>query len=291
VLVVEQSRRDQEAVLPDGRRVGFAEWGTAATPVIFDFHGGPGCRLIPSGTPEAIEELGVRWITVDRPGLGRSDPQPNRSMADWGRDIGHLADGLGVDTFAVVGWSMGGPYAAATAAVSGSRVTAAALLGPAPVTMSGGDITGLGKTDAWVLARDDPWTMAQLYVAVGQLARRDPAAAVASILFGATGPERAAFEQPDTVAALVDTLVEATRQGSIGLVDDMRVELSPWGFDPAAIGQTVHVWEGTDDSFSLPGVAQAWVDAVPNGVLHTLEGEGHFFPFTHVPQIVDALLR
>jgi pimeloyl-ACP methyl ester carboxylesterase len=52
--------------------------------------------------------MGVRLISPDRPGIGLSDPQPDRTIRDWADDIADLLDQLGVDRFAVMGWSMVG---------------------------------------------------------------------------------------------------------------------------------------------------------------------------------------
>jgi pimeloyl-ACP methyl ester carboxylesterase len=285
-------RHNLRVALPDGRRLGYAEWGTEDGPTVFDFHGGPGSRLCPSGLPSTLEGLGLRWISVERPGIGLSDPHPNRCVADWPLDVAELADQLGIDEFGVIGWSMGGPYAAATAAVLGDRVTAAGLL--APSTFSPGlseTIEGKGKTGAWELARDDPWTAVTLYTALGLEFRRDPDAASAMLAAGCSEPELEVFALPEVHDLVVQMMLEANRQGAFGFVEDQRVDINPWGFDVTAITASVHVWEGTEDSFSTAGVAQGWVDAVPNGTLHTLPGEGHPFPFTHTQQIAATLFK
>jgi len=41
--------------------------------------------------PEAAADRGVRAITVDRPGMGRSDPQPGHVVGDWPADVVALA--------------------------------------------------------------------------------------------------------------------------------------------------------------------------------------------------------
>jgi pimeloyl-ACP methyl ester carboxylesterase len=54
-------------------------------------------------------------IAVDRPGIGGSDPQPGRRVLDWPTDVAELADSLGLERFAVLGVSFGGPYVRACA--------------------------------------------------------------------------------------------------------------------------------------------------------------------------------
>ncbi len=274
------------------RRVAYKEWGPpdATGPAVFDLHGGPGCRLIASGDPAILAETDVRWITMDRPGLGQSDPHPGRCVADWARDLEALADQLGVGEFSVIGWSMGGPYAAATAAVLGSRVVSVVLLATAPITLAVDNLDGVGKQDFWKLARDDPWTAAKAYLNLGIAARNHPATAVEAFSLGCSEPEVEAFANPALAESFIATLVEATRQGPMALIDDMLVELAPWGFDPATITSPTSVWEATDDSFSLPGVARAWAATIRGAKIRTFDGEGHLFPPNHTRELLDTLL-
>ena len=37
------------------------------------------------------QEAGIRLIAVDRPGIGLSDHQPDRTILDWPEDVAHLA--------------------------------------------------------------------------------------------------------------------------------------------------------------------------------------------------------
>ncbi|MFD2350044.1 alpha/beta fold hydrolase [Nonomuraea ferruginea] len=67
-----------------------------------------------------VDRLGIRLVSLDRPGLGASDPSPGRTLADWPRDV--RASGL--DGIPVVGFSQGAPFALACAAAGvASRVT------------------------------------------------------------------------------------------------------------------------------------------------------------------------
>jgi pimeloyl-ACP methyl ester carboxylesterase len=101
--------RGEVVRLPDGRRLGFVECGEPDGSPMFDFHGNPGSRLSFWGDEDVIRAAGVRLIGVDRPGIGLSDPEPGRDVAAWARDVAVLAGALGLDRFAVLGHSVGGP--------------------------------------------------------------------------------------------------------------------------------------------------------------------------------------
>jgi pimeloyl-ACP methyl ester carboxylesterase len=110
------------AVVPDGRRLAFCEWGDPrGAPVVY-LHGFPGSRYLRHvGT--AYADAHLRVITYDRPGYGLSDAAPGRIVADTAADVATLADHLGLDRFAVVGVSAGGVHAFAVAATLPDRVT------------------------------------------------------------------------------------------------------------------------------------------------------------------------
>ena len=56
--------------LRSGRRLGFAEFGPAHGHPIIWFHGTPGARRqIPPTAHRAVEELGLRIISIERPGV------------------------------------------------------------------------------------------------------------------------------------------------------------------------------------------------------------------------------
>ena len=110
--------REGLITVSNGRRVAFADYGTRGqTPVLW-CHGGPGSRWEPEICAAAADQAGLRLIGIDRPGYGRSTPQPGRTIGGWVPDALAVADHLGIDRFVSVGASTGGAYALALAAAS-----------------------------------------------------------------------------------------------------------------------------------------------------------------------------
>src|SRR5947209_12712624 len=112
---------DHQLTLADGRTLGYRDIGDPKAPAVIFNAGFMGCRL----TGQAA--TGARVITADRPGIGLSTAKPDRSVLGWADDVKELADHLGLPTFAVLGHSAGGPYAAACAHRLGDRITALGL--------------------------------------------------------------------------------------------------------------------------------------------------------------------
>ena len=98
----------------------------SASTVLVHQHGSGSSRLELTSRDEDLAALKVRVLAPERPGYGESSPLNDAwSMIDWAKDVAALVDEIGVDTFAVSGYSGGGPFALGLAASSvlGSRVS------------------------------------------------------------------------------------------------------------------------------------------------------------------------
>jgi pimeloyl-ACP methyl ester carboxylesterase len=114
-------RVDGSVRLRDGRTLAYAEWGDLRGRPVVLLHGMPNSRqLYPD--EDGTRAAGVRLITMDRPGYGRSDPRPGRTLLDWVDDYAEFADLRDLPPCPIVGWSSGGPYALACAARIPGRV-------------------------------------------------------------------------------------------------------------------------------------------------------------------------
>lgn len=179
--------------LDDGRTLAYCEFGDPTGSPVFVFHGGVGSRGFGLLFDDTASDLGVRIIAADRPGYGRSDPQPDRTLLDWPDDVSVLGDALGLDAFSVLGVSGGGPWAAACAAAIPDRLTAVGLvsaMGPPAAPRS------IGLRLIVRLARHVPWVVGLLINRQLERAGTDPAAAIAARATGKAEPEAALHRGP-----------------------------------------------------------------------------------------------
>ena len=147
--------------LPDGGSVAWCEWGDAQGHPVVLLHGTPGSRLF-LADPTSGSPPGLRVLTFDRPGYGRSSPPALPSVYGVAAIIGRLADDRGFERFPVVGFSGGVPFALACGAVLNDRVSCiAAVSGQGPIDE---------LTDAYAALSDAELEM------VSEI-RRDPAVA------------------------------------------------------------------------------------------------------------------
>jgi pimeloyl-ACP methyl ester carboxylesterase len=275
--------------LPDGRAMAYAEYGDPAGRVVLGCHGSPSSRLERHvEDPEDYRRWGVRFVVPDRPGFGRSDPQPGRRVVDWPDDVGHLVDSLGVGEFSVLSLSGGAAYALACAAAFGPRVRAVGVLGGAPPP-------------------DVPWPWPQWVPRRLRAAahRPSPGAALLRPLFAPVAlrpaaiprylqarlnpADRRVIGRPEVRRILAETFTEGLRNGAAPLAEDRSLLFRPWGFPLSSVHQHVHVWHGTQDWQVPAGLGRVLVAMLPRCTAHWLVGEGHFAVFDHAAEVYGAL--
>lgn len=281
--------------LPDGRRLGYAEYGRRDGCTILYFHGFPGSRLDAVLFHEAAAALEVRLIGVDRPGMGLSDFLPQRRIGDWPQDVAALADTLGLSRFTVLGHSGGAPYALACAARIPERLTGCALVaGLGPVAQAPEALARMGSLPRMVLA----------------LGRRLPAAARA--LYRTTvspflphpelwmpwwrqvlpPPDQQVLDDPFVHAAIANSFKEAGRRGTRGLAWELCLYAEPWDFSLTDVGLPVRLWHGEADRTVPAAFGHFLAERLPRCEATFLPGEGHLsLPVHHGSRIVERLLN
>ncbi len=279
---------DHVVALRDGRSLSYAEYGDAAGFPVVSAHGGLSCRLDVEAAAAAAGRSRVRLIAPDRPGIGRSDPEPGRTMLDWARDVGELLGLLGVEKFAAMGWSLGGQYAAALGYAFPSRVTRLAIIAGVPPLTEPCVFDDLPAVDR---------LFSRLSARAPRLARQcfrimRGAAAGAPQLYGRVvarglGPADDAVLRAAGYRNFARASREALRQPQ-GMVEEYRAMNRPWGFTPEELRVRVDVWQGSEDRLVPPKWASQLVRRIPFATMHLRPG-GHFLAHLYYGEIFDAL--
>jgi pimeloyl-ACP methyl ester carboxylesterase len=233
--------------------------------VVFWHHGTPQNGVLPGPLVELARRTGVRLISQDRPGYGTSTAHTGRSVADVAGDVAQVADRLGIDTFAVLGESGGGPHALACAALLPERVTAVACV----ATIAPFDAAGLDWFAGMSPSNAEEFEAARR----GRDALESYGAAHAD-------PDLDAFVPADlpVLAGPYQEWFVASSQGvlpSEGYVDDGLAFVRDWGFDPASIRAPLLLVHGSDDRF-VPCAHARWLARTcPGSELRVEQGGGH----------------
>ena len=281
----------QSIRLRDGRSLGFAEYGDPVGTPVFLFQGTPSTRLL-HPDEGVTRSLGVRLLMLDRPGFGLSDFQPGRRLLDWPDDVAEVADLLGIQRFAVVGISGGGPYVAACAKKIPQRLTAAAISGGMGPTDVHGAMEGAPaqrRIGAFV-ARYAPWLVRPLLWLTSN-PQRNPQRFFERNTAHNPSADQVLLAQPKVREMLTASYIEATRSGLRGYAWEVCIVAQPWGFRLEEISMEVQLWHGEEDTSTPLAMGQYMAEAMPRCRATFLPGEGHFLMFTHWGEILGALLQ
>jgi pimeloyl-ACP methyl ester carboxylesterase len=272
--------REGRLTAPDGRTLAYLERGPEdGFPVIVS-HGTPGSRFARQPDPTLYERHRVRAVAYDRPGYGRSNPQPGRSVADAAADIAAIADVLGFDHIAVVGGSGGAPHALACGALLGDRVVRiGALVTPAPPDDPDFDFyDGLADLNVkeFNAALEGEEAIAAFLQPLSDGIRADPDAVIEEILTELPPVDRERASRPEIRAIMKESFVEAVRQGVRGWADDDLAFAKPWGFALEDVSVETRVWQGELDVLAPRSHGEYVASRLPNGRFELLVGGGHF---------------
>ena len=233
--------RELDLGLGDGRTLHVYDTGADDADgrlAVFWHHGTPNIGAPPEPLFEAADRLGIRWVSYDRPGYGGSTPYQDRNVALAAADVSSVADALGIDRFAVMGHSGGGPHALACAALLPDRVLGVlSVSGMAPFDAEGLDFfAGMADSGA-----------ASLRAAAQGRAAKERHEATAD------EDDEPGFIPADVTALegewswFISVVRPAMENGPGGLIDDDLAYVAPWGFDPArVVAPTLLVHGGRD---------------------------------------------
>lgn len=242
--------------LPDGRQLGYAEFGTGAglstaTTIVW-LHGTPGGRRqLPPAARVYARDHGLRVIVIERPGIGDSTVHLHDEVLGFADDIGVVLDTLGVSRCAVVGLSGGGPYTLACAYRLDAVRCCAVLGGVAPTqgpeAVPGG-VTTLASFAPWVAPLRRPLSGA---LSLAVRAAHPLASPVFDLFVRFSRPgDQAVFSSPNMKEMFLDDMLDATRRGGLhSLLADYLLFSRDWGFRLGDIDKPVHFWQGDDDPF------------------------------------------
>jgi len=281
--------------LPDGRRVAIASHGDPQGRPLFLFHGTPGSRLGLHYVDGPAKERGVRVVCPDRPGVGRSDPHPERTIPGYTDDVSALADALGFGRFAVLGYSGGAPYALACGARLPERVTAVGTTAGAGPHDRTGSREGCSKSDLLLLdlSLRRPFLARLIMFAWAKTALLAPSVALKGLADDLSEPDRRFLEEgvrERGAAEVMSLFTEVFRQGGGGVVLDYQLHGRPWGFSLEEVSVPVHLWHGEEDLVVPMHHAEDLSSRLPDASLHGLEDTGHFSIQQHYGTMLDTLL-
>ena len=261
----------------DGHEIAVEDAGPDSGFPVLVHHGGS--RHLFAGAVAAARASDVRLISYDRPGQGRSTPQPGRTVADCARDVRAIFHALDITRAAVWGVSSGGPYALATAALLPEHVASVCLfasLGP----------YGEPELDFAEGMGDRFREQIRVFFEEPEKARADFRAESADWAALGSSPDwwlqrwgdRAGTDDAhsrETAEYLALINRDGYAEGDEGWWEDWRASFLPWRFSLAAIRAPVALWHGLQDTSPPPEHSRWLARHIPKAAAHFPPDEDH----------------
>ena len=276
--------------LPDGRRIGYAEYGAVDGLPTIALHGTPGSRYMFALTDEGARARGLRIIAPERPGYGLSDVHHFDTLAETACDVEAIADALGFERFALIGVSGGGPHAIAAAARLKARVLRLALIAPVgPVAAN--DHIRMSHLHQFIFTRMAPSHHAAGAFFFGLRTMIDwaPGAAYQLLMQRVTQTDHEALRRPEVRDNLQTTLREGLRNSIEGPLQDLRLYCGPWNLPLDEIDVPSFMWQGSADTIVPPDAAYHLAGLLPDCRLEVIEGAGHYWVFGAFDRVLDTV--
>lgn len=291
MIIIDKTNQILE--LKDGRKLGFAEYGVQDGIPVFHFNGSGGSRLERPANLSILTDLGIRYISIDRPGHGNSSPKQGRELLDWPEDVACIADHLAIDKFHVLGWSVGGPHALVCAYKMPERVISGAIvsgLGPAERPNPYEGYKGFLKL-LMILGRKLPKLV---YVYRRMAAKQiNKSSEKMGEKFVKSLPEvdQKPFENSATKEMLIADIKEGYKQGGDGPARDDIIINSPWKFNIKEIQTRFDIWQGDSDVNVPVNQGKYQASLLPKNNFHLLKNRGHMLLLDEWNNVLSELVK
>ncbi len=287
---------EQVFLLPDGRKLGYTIIGKGQ-PVVY-FHGTASSRLEVLLLERLAYFADLQIIGIDRPGYGLSSFKHRKNLQDFNKDVNCLTQNLGIERFAVLGWSGGGIFTLAYLSHFPEHVTKAIVVS-APMLPFDVSTAHNMPFARFIMRLPFVGFLAirqlryQLLKVNGEISSFLESKQGKQLLHSCSKRDLAFFSDISWMRLMYQSMIEAFRQGNQGVkavVEEHQLFLKSWdcSFDKIASGK-LFIWHGTDDKTCRVSNAYAISKIIPNANVEIFQDAGHCVMFENLERVGKIL--
>jgi pimeloyl-ACP methyl ester carboxylesterase/DNA-binding CsgD family transcriptional regulator len=285
-----ESRLHQTMKRPDGRQLGYAEYGAPDGRPVMLMHAFNGSRLERHPDENIVRRCGVRLIVADRPGVGLSEVKENLTLTNWADDVDCLADHLKLNEFSVIGYSMGAAFALACAHGLKDRIDHLVLVAGVTPFESIWELSGMYASYRLFLslgrhapALIDPLLkLIEPYVTLESFQKE--------LLRNLPPVDQALVSDAAIMNRLMESMRENFRQSGHYNLTESTLITKHWGFDISEIKAPSEIWHGELDRIVPLQMSLKVAKTLPNCKTNFLPGAGHFILFHCWKEILQSAI-
>jgi pimeloyl-ACP methyl ester carboxylesterase len=193
-------------------------------------------------------------------------------VLDWINDIALIADKVSIDTFSVIEFSGGAPYALSCAVgIPHSIRSVAFISGMGPI-----DYRESKKDNAMLIPRRIGLIRRLIARSLYKSAMNRPEKISKNMKRILSKPDVEYFSEDGNMDKIQLFFSENFKQGIKGFLKEAEIYRRPCGFNLRSIERAVYVWQGTEDRNLSVRSARRICQEIPGCKSTFIEGEGHF---------------
>jgi len=282
--------------LRDGRRVMEVErCGKEDGEPVWFFHGHPGSAHEVHVGGFAAEELGMELFGTSRPGIGQSTYKAGWKVTDFPRDLEDCAAYFGHEKFSLLGVSGGAPFTAVHGVLLEERIKMMTIVsGMAPIQKPGvlnhmrwfnRQFLTVAQRLPDVFVRFGVWRLLQKFGKV----KKGQNVAMREINKGLPSVDTEVFNRPEMLEVQRRQLIDASRQGIDGIVQDICNLARPWGFFLRDAQVPTDLWHGLEDESVPPQCMQYLAKDMPHARKFWVPGQGHTLLLVNIGDVLREM--
>jgi pimeloyl-ACP methyl ester carboxylesterase len=283
---------DTQSILYAGRRIAYSDSGPRDGLPVLLCHGLPGAHVqIPDVA--VLHQYGVRMIIIDRPGFGRSDPHPGRSIAEWRHDALSVLDELRIDRVVLLPFSAGTPYALGLARMHPTRVSRIHIIsgmGPA-VKQDVAQMSWFNRVQH-SFGHTSPDALTNMVAGISNVVVGKGAKAIPLGLWlmrNVFTPIENHYSRAPEGQVFRDMLAMSFHQGYHSYLQDLSLITGDWGIDMTDIPHPAVCWYGDADKITPPEAGDKLRNFIPQLRMRVFPGVGHLLIFMHWDEVIAGV--
>ncbi|MGV2975162.1 alpha/beta fold hydrolase [Roseibium alexandrii] len=283
---IRNPERTAKLSLQNGRRLAWSEWGPeTGQPILFISGAGTAGSL--GFGADCLDELNIRLIAPDRPGLGGSGPDPSKTLQSVADDFAEMIGYLGAGAIPVVAVSQGVPFALALSA-DGPVSRLAVVSGQDELSRP--EFFSSLPDQLQQMVRDAKHNPDALITMLEGFS--DPDSFLEFIISTSSELDQAIYSSEPFHSAFKFALERGFAQGPAGYALDTVAAMGPWTFTWDAITCPVDLWYGGKDASPVhsPDGGALMASRLKHANRHFFEDEGGSLLWTRSRDILTALV-
>ena len=274
--------------MPDGRMITGASFGPETGEAVLFIAGAATSKLMTFGA-DLLSDMNLRLLTMDRPGIGGSTPDPARTLTSTAEDyLAFLTAVLGpqADSVPVIANSQGAVFGLALAATN--RVKCLVLVSPAD-ELAHPPIRRMLPPEARAL----PDLVSNNPDEAEAVLSRFTAQSMEEMVMAGSPPIDLAFYTSEPFHSLYrESLAEGFANGGSGYVRDTLIAMGSWGLKLSEVQCPVQVIFGAHDQAHSPDQGETLAKRIPGAIRTVYPDGGGAVLWTHAREIFErATLR